>query len=205
MKNRSGMGILLVFLLIIVNSCQKSDPIEEPLKIESSAAEEKLIDMGFERENIERFPTYFIVEGCYIFFKEDLKNDKSKLKASGKKSQYVRSLSQRVSEANRNIKIFVNSSIPTSGVDNWRPALTAAINSYNSIPNLNLSLQQVTSATNADIIIQSDLSIQLPSTSYAAAEFPQSNGKPGRNLFINLDYNNNETVSEGGKHHILVH
>lgn len=171
-----------IILTLIYSACQK-DEISSNQTPEISTELQKILDLGFTQDKTEDYGDYFLVEGCYIFFKKDLQDVESKIKKTGgKKSQLFRDFGTKVSLANSSIKIFVNNTIPTTGVDNWRPALDAAVSEYNSLQSLYLDLEVVASSSLADIVIQSDdiLPTGLADGTYAAAEYPLGTGKPGK-------------------------
>lgn len=206
LKILTRFSIALVLTLMYA-ACQK-DEILSNESSEVSPELQKILDLGFTQKNTEEYDDYFLVEGCYIFFKKDLQDVASrKTTNGGKKSQVFRDFGTKVSLSNSHIKIFVNNTIPTTGVDNWRPALDAAVAEYNSIQNLYLNLEVVSSASLADIMIQSDdvLTEKLPDGTFASAEYPTGDGKPGKNLYINLDQGGNQTINEEAKIQILVH
>ena len=91
----------------------------------------------------------------------------------------------------RAITVGVDSSIPTSGVDDWRDEIQEAINLWNPLSNLKMTY---TTAANPDILIRSDASAPLPNNTIAAGSWPM-NGKPGSSIWINLDYNYNKNRS----------
>ncbi len=200
-------GAALVFSY---SSCQKDTTMQNDLDVISPQLQ-SILSLGFSKDKIVDYENFYLVEGCYIFYKDGTEVPNGGMGAdnsnNGKKSQIFRNFGTKVTLANANVRIFVANSIPISGVDNWRPALDNAVAQYNALTNLYLNLQVVSSASLADIIIQSDevINSSLRDDVYAAADFPLGNGKPGRNMYINLDWNSNQTISEAAKTHILVH
>lgn len=101
----------------------------------------------------------------------------------------------------RTITVGIDSSIPTSGVDNWRDEIQEAINLWNPLSNLKMTY---TTAGNPDILIRSDASDPLPNNVIAAGSWPM-NGQPGSTIRINLDYNYNKTIPSLQKIYNMVH
>lgn len=101
----------------------------------------------------------------------------------------------------RAITVGVDSSIPTSGVDDWRDEIQEAINLWNPLSNLKMTY---TTAANPDILIRSDASAPLPNNTIAAGSWPM-NGKPGSSIWINLDYNYNKNIPRLQKIYNMVH
>lgn len=99
------------------------------------------------------------------------------------------------------ITVGVDSSIPSSGVDNWRDEIQEAINLWNPLSNLEMTY---TTAGNPDILIRSDASDPLPNNVIAAGSWPM-NGQPGSTIRINLDYNYNKTIPRLQKIYNMVH
>ena len=77
------------------------------------------------------------------------------------------------------ITVRIDASMPTTGVDNWRPEIQQAINDWNSITTSRLHLRLVTGT--AEITIRSDGGA-LGDRVIADASFPTSNGNPGNRI-----------------------
>lgn len=101
----------------------------------------------------------------------------------------------------RTITVGIDSSIPTSGVDNWRDEILEAINLWNPLSNLKMTY---TTAANPDILVRSDAGDPLPNNAIAAGDWP-INGQPGSTIRINLDYEFNKTIPRLQKLHNMVH
>lgn len=101
----------------------------------------------------------------------------------------------------RAITVGVDSSIPASGVDDWRDEIQEAINLWNPLSNLKMTY---TTAANPDILIRSDASAPLSNNTIAAGSWPM-NGKPGSSIWINLDYNYDKTIPRLQKIYNMVH
>jgi hypothetical protein len=198
---------LTVLLLssMLITSCQNdADPainstIDPAMSISNPANENdpfviKLTKMGFKLKNIEEFKDYYLVEGDIIF-------DKSKKNLTGKPDQYYTNSLVDMNKVN-NITVRMDSSMPTSGVDDWRNAINSAIAYWNYIPGSRVNFIFTTNAT-ADITIYSDNGT-LGDRVIAAAEFP-SNSHPGVYIMVNLDFLSNISVLEGQKSYNIVH
>ncbi|WP_171017529.1 hypothetical protein [Sphingobacterium daejeonense] len=66
----------------------------------------------------------------------------------------------------KTVKIYMDSSIPTTVEDNWRTALNTAISAYNNIANINIRLQLTTLSSDANITIKSDANA-LPDSTFS--------------------------------------
>lgn len=189
---------------LIVISCQSDDSDsltintvneKKPLN-ESDPSVKKILSMGFNLNNIEELKDYYLVENDILFSKHD-----TNLQNTGKPAQaHSNSL---VSMDNVNIiNVGIHNSLPSSGDDNWRNAIVAAINDWNSISDCRVNFT-ITATSEADILIGSDEGI-LPPNTPASAILPIS-GQPGFQIAINLDAANNRVFSEDEKKHILKH
>jgi hypothetical protein len=196
---------MLLLSSMVITSCQNdADPVIsptiDPVMSNSNPANEsdpfviKLTKMGFELKNIEEFKDYYLVEGDIIF-------DKSKKNITGKPNQYYTNSLVGMNKIN-NITVRMDSSMPTSGVDDWRTAVNSAITYWNGIPGSRVNFIFTTNAT-ADITITSDNGF-LKDNTIAAAGFP-SNSNPGVSIMINLDFSSNISVLEGQKSYNIVH
>ncbi|GGF17401.1 M57 family metalloprotease [Flavobacterium limi] len=200
-------SLFVGFATLCVMSCQDDDSNVEAINDNSTVKNNslnlndkdpiviKLIDMGFNIKDIKEYNSFFLLEDDILFLKDN------KHSLTGKSNQvYSNSL---VTMANvNNITIRIDTSIPTSGTDNWRTAIASAINDWNNIIDCRVNFT-ITTNTTADILIGSDGNI-LPNNNPAAAFLP-SNGKPGSQIAINLDAANNRVFSEQEKEHIIKH
>ena len=100
------------------------------------------------------------------------------------------------------ISVHIDSSIPTSGVDDWHSEIANALSYWNGIPNFKLNFQ-LTSNTNADIVISSDNG-SLNDFVYAMGTFP-INTLPGSSLLINLDSHSDANISPEVKEMMIAH
>lgn len=137
--------------------------------------------LGFETSDIVELESYYLIQGDILFEKSKLSSyDKIQTRQAYHTTGLIEHPNQRT------ITVGIDSSIPTSGVDNWREEILESINLWNPLSNLRLAY---TTDANPDILIRSDDINPLPYYAIAAAEFPM-NGKPGSTIRINLDYNN---------------
>jgi hypothetical protein len=99
------------------------------------------------------------------------------------------------------INVLVDSSIPTSGPDDWRPALALAVADWTNILGSSLRFRVVT--TNPDITIMAGT---LGAGTLALATAPNaSNGRPGHTITIDLNWSDNTNLSDSQKRRNLVH
>ncbi|MGG5901521.1 M57 family metalloprotease, partial [Sphingobacterium daejeonense] len=196
----------IAILLLLFYSCQKEMLVDqEKENIENQIKE--IIKLGFKRENIVELKESFLVEGCYYFPKESKTEIENQPNENPKKGQFR--TTNIISSSVKTVKIYMDSSIPTTVEDNWRTALNTAISAYNNIANINIRLSLTTLSSDANITIKSDANA-LPDTTLADAQLPAKDflsGKyiPGKVLRINLDFRNNRPLSEGNKIYILMH
>ena len=183
--------LLAVFMglvaLAVVSSCNK----DEGKNVEHrDPIIDKISKLGFRGDMVEDLGDFFLVEGCYHFDKHVTET-----------RQW--NTNNLVSNLNvSSVTIFVDNSIPTTGVDNWRPAINNAVAAFNAIPNCLVNLSVVTSLP-ADITVQADGN-NLPNNVIADAVFP-SNNNVGNRIRINLDFNNNQTVGELQMRYNMAH
>lgn len=204
-KITSIKWLIVCSISCLIFSCQK-DIIEEKNN-EINPLIEQIIELGFKEKDIVKLKSGFLVDGCYYFpFEEEQVENKSSSKRN-KKGQYR--YTNIVSSNLKTIKLFVDPTIPTSGNDNWRPALNLAISAYNNIQNLGIKFQLVSNIWESDITIKSDLNELLDST-LADAQLPQMDVntgtiRPGKTLRLNLDSKSNFNYTDGQKCYILMH
>jgi len=194
---------MIMQLLFTFNSCSEDSLteeiiIEEGLMLKDSPVVDKLIEMGYKRERIVELDAFYIVQGDLMFSKN--------IKDYGRKNIQSRhaSTNNLVSQTNvTTMTVYVDSSIPTSGDDNWRNAIISALNDWNS--NSESKAYFILSySTNSNIIIKSDSDNPLPNNTIASAGFPVG-GQPYNTILINLDFNSNSNITEGSKRYNMVH
>ena len=138
-----------------------------------------IVGMGFREDMIDDYGDFFLVEGDISFDKADLVK-----RVDSRQAQTTYLVSDPT-----DVTVRIDSSIPTSGIDNWRTEIAQSIGDWNSINSSCINLRLITTGT-ADIIIRSD-SGALADNVIAAAEFPSSSGAPGYRIRINLNFLNN--------------
>jgi hypothetical protein len=192
----SSFALLLTLVSLI--SCETQEPVvTSSTELEQTDKLQEILDIGFDRRDIQDKGDYYLVEGDIYFSK----NDSEKPRADGRKDQA--STNNLVSYAERpNITVRIDGSIPSSGVDDWRNEIQQSIDHWNGIADFGINLIYSTSGT-ADITVLSDNGV-LEDPVLAAAEFP-SGGLAGYRIRINLDFNGNTTMSSSQKVHTIVH
>jgi len=204
LKN-SFLSLIVISILLLFQNCSKEDFNENDLILENqtllkdSPVVDKLIEMGYNRETIIELDNFYLVGGDIMFSKN--LSDYSDKNEKGIYEKHASS-NNLVSYSNRIITVYVHSSIPTSGADNWRNAINSAINDWNEISDCFITFQLSTNS-NSDIIIRSDQN-QLSNNVIASAGFPNNN-QPYNTILINLDFLSNLTVSESIKKRNIAH
>ena len=152
--------------------------------------------LGFDTLDVVKLKSGYLIQG-------DIYIEKSKLVAYGQPQtrQAYHTTGLIGHPKQRAITVGVDSSIPASGVDDWRDEIQEAINLWNPLSNLKMTY---TTAANPDILIRSDASTPLPNNAIAAGSWPM-NGKPGPSIWINLDYDYNKTIPRLQKIYNMVH
>ncbi len=209
MKYQSRIIILFLVPMLTFLSCRR-DLVEDESRLDEHTERiSEIMALGFKREAIvDCGEDYYLVDECYLVPKKgDMYNrDKtssaegSKSIGSGKKGQLH--TDERV--YHNHIKMYIDNSMPTTGVDNWRNAIAASIGHINGVQNINLLIELTNNPADADITVSSDNGV-LANNVLASASFPLPNGKPGNIINVNLDYNGNQTLNEGQKIHTFVH
>lgn len=207
------LGGLVLSLLMLVSACDSGqmagpelagDPDErvdyaDPLV-------QFLVSKGIEVDDIVDNGDYFTVEGDMVFDKEKLRRDlekKTAYEVAGKAQQRA-TADDVVSYSNvQNITVRVDSTIPTSGDDDWHAAVQDAITEWNNSTSSDKLKFVYTTSSSADIDVVSDNGV-LPNGAIADAIFPGS-GDPGNRIRINLDFNNDQDVGDEQKLYNMVH
>lgn len=188
-----GTLLFVLFLVLMLQSCSEEEITEDDI----SRDLELLISLGFERENIVELEKFYLVEGDIIFQKDHELFTKDIATTRQAHSHELVSLCNV-----KSMTVYIDSSIPSSGPDNWVNAINDGINDMNSLAGSSVQFI-LTTDNNADIIIKSDDGY-LFNNGLAGAGFP-ANDKPYHEILINLDFNSNIPPSEGQKRHTLVH
>lgn len=192
----SGCFMLILLMGACSNELETINPTEEQVISAENDDINILQSLGFNASDITEMETYYLIEGDIIF-------EKSKLSEYGKAQtrQAYHTTGLIAYPKQSTITVGIDSSIPTSGVDNWREEILEAINLWNPLSNLKMTY---TTAANPDILVCSDANDPLPYNAIAAGEFPM-NGQPGFSIRINLDYNYNKTIPRLQKIYNMVH
>ncbi|WP_343707911.1 M57 family metalloprotease [Flavobacterium sp.] len=187
-------------ILFLFQNCSQDNPAEksEESTLKETPVVEKLILMGYSKDRIKEYDKFYLVEGDLMFSK-DIKDYNSKIDATSRHASTNNLVAQNKVTF---MSVYMDSSIPTSGVDNWRDALNYAVGDLNNISGSKVHFNIISSGP-ADIVIKSDNNT-LNDNVLAMAGFP-SNNNPFNLIQINLDFWSDITVSEAGKRYNLVH
>lgn len=208
--------IYFILFSILLISCDHKDIQEIDSQIskqEYNTDVTAIQDLGFDSTDIKDIGDSYLVEGDIILTKKALRlslydyNGNSSLKQA-RRSGLIASGNER------NVTVRVDNSIPTTGADNWRSEVQTAINHWNALTIYESNLRfAYTTAPTADITIREDNGILEDGAYYgpgdyrwqlAAAESPLD-GKAGYQIRINLDTDNNRTMSSSQKVFTMVH
>ncbi|MEQ8470201.1 MAG: M57 family metalloprotease [Marinoscillum sp.] len=210
---RNGLYTLILLLLAGFVSCDNEEelfPFKDQATIPPGVLA-KIEDMGFDASSVLEIGDMYVVEGDIGFAKSWFETSADQKDADGDSLSGGRIEQARFNgpliapQFQSDITVLVDGSIPSSGTDNWRTEVQAAINHYNNIADTRIHFRLVTSGT-ADITISSDGGL-LPSNFLALASVPGQGavGQPGPTVIINLDFNGNMTLSSAQKTHNMVH
>ena len=156
---------------------------------------------GFRTNTITELDDEYMVEGDIAFSKEEVEHLLQETPANGRTEQ-VRYEFLVSCEEVRNISVWVDTSIPSSGSNNWRYEVQQAIDEWNGAHS---SIRFVyTTKGEADITVQSDNDEIDENSVLAIAKFPK-NGKAGNLIRINFDATGNVGASADKKRHLMLH
>jgi len=190
--------ILSLLTLCMILSCEDNELSSEnqpTSTIQDSPVVQKLLNLGYKAEDIKETKDFYLVQGDIMFSKNI--NDYNKSETSRHAST-----NNLVSTQYRIVSVYIDSYVSQNGVDDWSGAIVSAMEKWSDLSGN--SIQFVRTYDNPDIIISSDFGL-LPSNVIAAAGFPYSNGKPYFYVTINLDFNNNQTITQSTKIYNMVH
>ncbi|WP_418697229.1 M57 family metalloprotease [Bacteroides sp.] len=203
MNTRYVLNSLLVLcysmLLALTSACNnelEAVKFEEQQSISTGDDMRIIQALGFDTLDIVELKSAYLIQGDMLFEKSNLSTYSQ---AQTRQAYHTTGLIGHPKQ--RSITVGIDSSIPTSGVDNWRDEIQEAINLWNPLSNLKMTY---TTAANPDILIRSDASDPLPDYVIAAAAWPM-NEKPGSSIRINLDYKSNRTIPRLQKIYNMVH
>ena len=205
-KKYSVSLLTIIFLFAISCSQPEVDSIknDSPKFDENDPVFKRILNLGFRKADIEDLGEYYLVEGDITFTKNRLTSTSSG-RAEQARTDFLVSFDRQPK-----ITVRIDNSIPTAGVDNWRPEIQQAINDWNSVGDSRMNMVLVDQATTqTHITIISDASVPglslLDDNVVAAAEFPQADGSAGFRIRINLDFLSDRTVTTGQKRRNMVH
>lgn len=191
-------SMFLMFMSACDNELEVVD-FEEQEKLPSTSIENDMRiiqSLGFDTLDVVELKSGYLIQG-------DIYIEKSKLvtysQPQTRQAYHTTGLIGHPKQ--RAITVGVDSSIPASGVDDWRDEIQEAINLWNPLSNLKMTY---TTAANPDILIRSDVSDPLSNNVIAAGTWPM-NGQPGPSIRINLDYNYDKTIPRLQKIYNMVH
>lgn len=192
----ASLGLMLFFV-----GCQKENPIDQNEQMQgkflSAEVIQKITNLGLNGKTAVDMGDYYLVEGDIMVTKSALNAGNSQ-KSLLKQAQW----SSLVTMYNvQRITLYVDPSIPTSGSDNWREAVQAAISEWNST-NSSIRMSYTTNPS-ADIIISSDKG-SLGNNVLAQGSWPDGY-KPGKTIIINLDFLSDYQMSASQKKYNVVH
>lgn len=194
-------GISVLFLF----SCQNTEEVLIPQNMssidqDSNTVIAKLMAMGYNRDIIKEFDDFFLV-GYDLMFSKNIDDYPS---VSNNFTKQANNNNQILDLTKTNISVYIDSSIPNTGSGNWRPAISSAINDWNVISGVSVYFH-LTTNSNADITIKSDGG-SLSDSYVAVANLPDTSGRPGSQILINIDVTiNNNSLSPSVKRYNMVH
>lgn len=188
------LNILTIALGVIIGSSSCKKDVQD-LPVQSNGYKEKLKSLGFTKNVVEK-KEHFIIDGDIRILKSDL--DKKIVFTAPKLAQAYAGVQVSLNT----ITVYIDSSIPTGGVDDWRAEIANALSYWNTIPNFGLNFQ-LSSNSNSDIVISSDNG-SLEDGANAAGGYPINN-MPSNSIIINLDAQSNTTVPSTLKELIIAH
>lgn len=193
------ISLLAIFVLFSCENDEQGSNQNNTSTVKNSPVVQKLLELGYKAENIQETENFYIVEGDLMFSKNI--NDYSKSKTGRHASS-----NNLVGQQYRVITVGIDASIPQSGKNDWRSAIVTAMDKWSALTNNSIKFVR-SYDLNPDITVRSDISAnnELPNNYIALAGFPLSNGKAFNTILINLDFNNNMTVSENTKIYNMVH
>lgn len=204
---RTILKTLSFFALIIftLNGCQVDDKYNDENIVKKEVASipvDKddpyiihIIQKGFSVGDIRQFEDFYILQDDIIFYKTDIQYELS--------NRHIHYNSVVDIERVRTMSIKVDVSVPQG--NGWEQAVTSAVSEWNNIADcrVNFIIIPTTSTLNANIYVASDFGT-LPSNIPVVAALP-SNGNPGDQIKINLDYPNLGALTAAQKMRIITH
>ena len=164
---------------------------ENVSELTSSQVLDRILGLGFSKENIEEFDDYYLVDGEIRFPKnDDFSCDTSKLR----QQRYKYLVTQK------GIQVYID---PNFGWENVTiPALNNALNAYNAIQS-SLFFSRTLDKSQANIVITTGY---LGYNHAAQADAPSNSGRPGGLITVDLDVmRNNTRMTENNFTFIFAH
>lgn len=207
---------ILIPCMIFFFACKKNVPNDIPSQSSTDTNDpiyQRLIQVGFAKNNVVDLGSYYLVEGDMLFDKEqtDIKffdeyfkeQITSTVDQSGHRHWITSSI---VSSYNiQYIKMDISEFNSGDEILDWRKSSATAMTHWASINNTNINFVRYPSTLSGDRFISVvDDGGTLPDYVIAAAEWPTS-GNPGFRIRVNLDYLSNKTISESQRVYNLVH
>jgi len=197
---------LILLFIALLASCSQDEMQPQDVPTQDKDLIEAL---GFDVTGMKSMGEFYLVENDILLRKDKLHEYQpvNTISIPDGRTEQAR-VSDLVSLANqRNITVFVDSSIPTSGDDDWRTEVQQAIAEINAISNSRIRMQYVTSGP-ADITVRDDAGAlydgPVGGWVLAAAEWPAS-GNSGYQIRINLNTDNNRVFTTGQKKYNMAH
>lgn len=170
MSRKKLLQVVILFLMIIIISCQTDDSLLTKDQI-SQATLDKINQLGFSTHNVQRIEEGFLVEGDIVLHEHDLNTVPSRqLLVVGTEEQYH---TNNLVNAPLTIRVSISSKLPSSYV----AALDEALARFNA-ENLTLTFQRVSSNANINIV-------KGNGNFLASAGFPTNSGQPYGQVKVN--------------------
>lgn len=205
MKTHKKLLSILAAFSFLIFSCEKNEELNSDkrntIEITQSnkAVLQKILDQGYQLNEIVETKDFYLVQNDIMFSKDINSYKDNDLHNPNERHASTNNL---ISTDYRVITVYIDPSIPMSGVDDWRTAINAAMNEWTNISDCSIHFVQ-SYFPNPDVIIKSDNN-SLPNNVIASAGFPL-NSKAYNQVLINLDFNSNATVSESSKKYNMAH
>lgn len=201
---------LPMFLL----SCKKEQDSQQlapaPMDV-SGSLKQAIIARGYSESSIEDKGNRYVVEGDIAFYKADSALYVQKAhQAAHQRQQYLVDFYLRPIYAGspsweqRFVSYYIDNSLTNSGNDYWYDAVNEAATEWNKVSLCGIFLSRASQAVGADIILSADNG-DLPTFTLGQGSGTSSAGQPGPTVKINLDYNNDESLSAAQKKFAIVH
>jgi len=179
--NTKSLNISVIFLLgLILSSCKNDLPVTEKTPVDLPQGLSSYLDLveekGFDRNSVELFNDYMIVEDDILIYYDDLEVKTDNLKQARVKDIVTKNL------------LAINVKIDKS-MSGWEYEIREAIGRWNDIK-ANLRFQ--ISSNNPQITIYSDAVESSPyelGPNYCATASWPTKGYAGETIYVNLDNN----------------